>query len=123
MHWEIGQAWEPGVGSFVSSTDVQDVIKRLGLTVNGARKPVVVPPVKTPHPTIAPFPGAFGFGAKGAFVVSLQKGLVKRGYKIVVDGAFGPQTKAAVIDVQRRVPKLGPADGIVGPLTYKTIAI
>lgn len=124
MHWEIGQSWEPGVGSIVTSTDVQNVISRLGLTVNGPKVVVKVPPPKPPaHSSIAPFPGVFRLGARGAYVVSLQKGLVKRGYRLKVDGLFGPQTKAAVIDVQRRTPKLGKADGIVGPLTYKTIAI
>jgi len=123
MHWELGQPWEPGVGTMVTSTDVQNVIKRLGLTVTGAKKVVKVPAPKPAHTTVAPFPGVFHLGARGAYVTSLQKGLVKRGYHLKVDGYFGPQTKSAVIDVQKRTPKLGTADGIVGPSTYKTIAI
>jgi hypothetical protein len=119
MHWEIGQAWEPGVGSFVSDADVQNVIKRLGLTVNGAKKAVKVPakPSTPKHVTIAPFPGVFKEGAHGAYVSSLQAGLVRRGYHLVVDGHFGPQTVSAVKDFQRK-NHLGVADGIVGPKTY-----
>lgn len=120
MHWELGQAWEPGIGSPVTSTDVKDVIARLGLTVNGPRKPVKVPATVPPRHVVV-FPGRFGPGAKGAYVTELQKHLVGYHYHLVVDGVFGAQTKAAVIDVQRRNRKLGTADGWVGPLTWKTI--
>jgi hypothetical protein len=116
MHWELGQDWEPGVGSAVTSTDVQDVIKRLGLTVTGARKVVKVP-TKVPARHVIPFPGVFREGAHGAYVTYLQQGLVRRGYHLTVDGKFGPQTVSAVKDFQRK-NRLGVADGIVGPKTY-----
>ena len=120
MHWEIGQAWEPGIGSPVTTTDVKDVIARLGLTVNGPKKPVKVP-TKVPARHTVVFPGRFGPGAKGAYVTELQKHLVALHYHLSVDGVFGPQTKSAVVDVQRRNRKLGTADGWVGPMTCKTI--
>jgi hypothetical protein len=116
MHWEIGQAWEPGVGSMVTAADVQNVIKRLGLTVAGAKKAVKVP-TKVPAKHVIPFPGIFKPGAHGAYVTYLQQGLVKRGYHLTVDGRYGPQTVAAVKDFQRK-NRLGVADGIVGPKTY-----
>ena len=123
MHLEIGQSWEPGVGSFVSVVDVQDVQRRLGIDNNGnIAKPVVVP--VTPHRVlrIPPFPGTFHSGVRGPYVKAIQVGLRAHGYKVLADGYFGAQTKACVVDYQKRNKRLGTADGIVGPMTYKDLA-
>ena len=48
MHTEIGQAWEPGVGSPVTVADVRNVIARLGIHPNGMT--AAVPPVTAPTP-------------------------------------------------------------------------
>lgn len=53
----------------------------------------------------------FGEGAKGNHVVWMQERL-----KIAADGIFGPATKAAVQELQRKHGLA--ADGIVGPLTF-----
>jgi peptidoglycan hydrolase-like protein with peptidoglycan-binding domain len=75
----------------------------------------ITPPVHVP--TIPPFPGKFGIGAKGDHVKAIQKGL-----GITVDGVFGIKTKLAVVAYQKRHPLLWPYDGLVGPRTYKALA-
>jgi hypothetical protein len=120
MHLEIGQDWEPGVGSFVSAVDVVDVQKRLRIDANGnIAKPVVVPK-PAPAPKVPAFPGNFHVGAHGPYVKALQKGLVGLHYRLAVDGQFGPQTKAAVVDYQRRHHQK--QTGIVTAALYKTVA-
>lgn len=59
-------------------------------------------------------------GMRGAEVKELQGLLAELGYKLVVDGIFGPETEAIVKQVQREVG-LDP-DGIVGPLTRAALA-
>lgn len=82
-------------------------------------KPVVTPPVTVPGG------GAWApllqYGSQGSAVLELQRDMnrIFRGYPqmpLMEDGEFGPMTKAAVQEFQRRT-KLE-ADGIVGPLTW-----
>lgn len=54
-------------------------------------------------------------GSRGAEVSELQKFLNTKGANLVVDGVFGPLTKAAVVKFQ--ADNALTADGIVGPLT------
>lgn len=58
---------------------------------------------------------------KGTFVKSIQEALVDRGYKITVDGVFGPATDAAVRDWQRRNQLK--IDGVAGPKTIKSLGL
>ena len=53
------------------------------------------------------------YGNTGPRVTQLQKDLVALGYKVAVDGSFGPALRDAVVKFQRD-HKLG-ADGIYGP--------
>jgi len=59
-------------------------------------------------------------GMRGAEVLSLQELLGKLGYKVAVDGIFGPETERAVQEIQKSAG-LDP-DGIVGPLTREVLA-
>jgi len=79
-------------------------------------------PYRIPKQAVVPkFPGSFGPGSKGPHVAFVQK-------KLGVDtsegglGTFGPRTRAAVVAFQRKRPWLWPADGVVGPKTYRAIA-
>jgi len=55
-------------------------------------------------------------GDSGSGVKQIQTALVAHGYKLAVDGQFGPQTSQAVKDFQK---KNGLAqDGVVGPATW-----
>ena len=55
-------------------------------------------------------------GDTGAGVKQIQLALVAHGYKVGTDGQFGPQTKQAVVDFQKK-NGLSP-DGVVGPATW-----
>ncbi|MGH7516505.1 MAG: eCIS core domain-containing protein [Gemmatimonadales bacterium] len=62
-----------------------------------------------------------GVGSRGPAVAKIQKALVDAGFSLPrfgVDGKFGPETKAAVSDLQHASGLTGAAlDGIVGPTT------
>lgn len=56
------------------------------------------------------------YGARGAYVCTLQDALNTGGQTLTVDGIFGPRTRAAVIAFQRANGLV--QDGIVGCLTW-----
>ncbi|MCW2615093.1 MAG: hypothetical protein JWN08_2087, partial [Frankiales bacterium] len=58
-------------------------------------------------------------GRSGDAVRALQQRLRDRGWRIEVDGTFGPRTAAVVRDFQRR--RGLEADGLVGPLTRSAL--
>lgn len=62
---------------------------------------------------------AIKFGETGNDVKELQKKLSTIGYNLLIDGSFGPATKGAVLDFQKR-QKLE-MDALVGPLTTKAL--
>ncbi len=57
--------------------------------------------------------------SKSDTVVLLQSLLIKEGYDISADGAFGPMTEAAVKDFQQKSKLV--VDGIVGQKTWRTL--
>lgn len=59
------------------------------------------------------------YGSSGEEVKTLQTELNKRGYKLDVDGKFGPKTQAAVKDYQKRNNLA--VDGIVGRNTWGSL--
>jgi hypothetical protein len=66
------------------------------------------------------YPGyAISFGSTGTSVELIQVALNRYGAHLVVDGIFGPLTRAAVIRFQR-AHRLK-ADGIVGPITWRAL--
>lgn len=58
-------------------------------------------------------------GMKGQAVKWVQWELVESGYKIAIDGDFGPKTLAAVKDFQKKHGLK--VDGLVGPITIATL--
>jgi hypothetical protein len=122
MHLEVGQAWQPGVGSFVSAADFLDVQHRLRIDATGvARRPAKVPAKVPAAHSVPPFPGTFGQGAHGPAVKALQRGLVHAGFHLTVDGQCGAQTVAALRAWQRK-HLTHRATGRVDARTYKALA-
>lgn len=58
-------------------------------------------------------------GSKGADVRRLQALLVANGYKVSIDGIFGPQTERQLRAFQGKYAK--PVDGIAGPITWNAL--
>lgn len=76
-------------------------------------------PPANPPTTLKPSMPLLMKGSKGSAVRVLQSALAKRGYRIAVDGDFGPKTQWAVRTFQLR-NRLVP-DGKVGPRTWKAL--
>lgn len=92
-----------------------------GLSVDGVAGPQVAEALKgagaaraTPLSELPPNT-VLREGARGEGVRRLQQRLVEHGARIDVDGAYGPKTRAAVTDFQKR-HQLG-VDGVAGPET------
>jgi peptidoglycan hydrolase-like protein with peptidoglycan-binding domain len=105
MHFQLN--WKEGDGKW----------SILLAKIQGGASTIVVPD-NSYVPTLV-------YGSSGAAVTHLQAGMnaVFSGYPtmpLVVDGDFGPNTKAAVIEFQGRVGL--EKDGIVGPLTWAELA-
>ncbi len=60
-------------------------------------------------------------GAAGERVVTIQYLLGQRGYRLAVDGLFGPATQAAVMSFQRRNKIV--VSGIVGNITWPKLVV
>jgi peptidoglycan hydrolase-like protein with peptidoglycan-binding domain len=73
-------------------------------------------PTKPAKPVAPAQTPVLRIGDKGDAVKWLQQLLVNKGYRVTVDGSFGPATQKAVMTVQVKAGK--PADGIVGPVTW-----
>jgi hypothetical protein len=58
-------------------------------------------------------------GSKGDLVVWAQEHLISAGYRIGVDGGFGPNTRRAVLGFQRA--RSLTADGVIGPATWSAL--
>jgi hypothetical protein len=92
----------------------------LGIFSGTPEPPVIVTPTQPSGD------GLLQYGDHGPSVLILQKGMnaVFRSYPMMplaVDGDFGPMTRAAVMEFQRRSPGLD-VDGIVGPQTRAALA-
>ena len=92
-----------------------------GLTVDKIKPAASVqadpPSAPKGQPGKYPYPGtALRLGSKGDAVRTMQARIDAH-----VDGDFGPKTDAAVKKWQTANPSAGPADGVVGPKTWKAM--
>jgi len=80
---------------------------------------------KKPSNKIPGFPGTSKRGSRGRKVRAVQQRLKDRGWKISVDGKFGPQTDSIIRKYQQEAKDEGyydgAIDGIVGPLTWQAL--
>ncbi len=82
--------------------------RRLGLPRTGVADARLLARLRTgrPSPGLPPSPPAttlLSLGDQGPGVRRLQAGLRRSGFKVSVDGAFGPRTRLAVARLQRRL--------------------
>lgn len=66
-----------------------------------------------------PYPGLVKRGDRGPAVRAVQQRLRDRGWRITVDGIYGPKTETVVIAFQRE--KGLTVDGIAGPQTWRAL--
>lgn len=71
-------------------------------------------------PTLANFPPQRP-GDSGSAVKKLQGALIKKGYKVAIDGLYGPATTAAIKKCQADAGLV--ADGVVGASTSKILGL
>lgn len=64
--------------------------------------------------------GYLKYGSRGSRVVEVQKALNKIGYDIYADGIYGKNTKASILNLQRKYKELA-NDGIYGSNTRKVM--
>jgi Putative peptidoglycan binding domain len=81
------------------------------LPIIGKAKPK---PVPTSYP---PFPGYLRRGSRGEHVRKYQAQMHHRGWRLAVDGDFGPRTWKVTLAFQRE--KRLAVDGVVGPATWR----
>src|SRR4051794_1192385 len=96
-------------GAFAATAQAVDVPSAPAVEAQGAAP---APPAPAPAPVVAPpatAPAAattvavrLRIGSSGSAVRELQRELRRRGLRLTVDGAYGPQTKRAVKRIQKQ---------------------
>lgn len=102
--------YTPTTGKYDATTvaNIKKFQRRMHLVVDGIAGPITMAAI-TPRST--------GYGARNRNTVkAIQQLLVKFGYRLAVDGSFGPQTRADVIHFEKSSRIL--ANGIVGAQTW-----
>lgn len=84
-------------------------------------KPAPKPATKPAKVSVPAFPGTVRRGSRGKAVLAVQKRLSARGWRVAVDGDFGPATERIVIAFQ--ADKKLARDGVVGPNTWRALWI
>lgn len=87
----------------------------LALGLNECTQPATAQP-KVQYTATVSTCTTVSYGSRGAAVSTTQTALKASGYRIAVDGWFGPQTRSVVIAYQRTHALY--VDGIVGPRTH-----
>lgn len=81
--------------------------------------PSLPKPAPKPATAVPAFPGPTRRGSKGAAVRAVQSRFKARGWRLTVDGDFGPATDSVVRAFQRE--KRLAVDGVVGPNTWRAM--
>ena len=103
---------QPFNGYLLDFNAFKGTLAELEAMVTG--KPVPPPPPPLMWPTVA-------LKATGSRVKVIQYLLNYRGYNLVVDGTYGPATRAAVVEFQ--ASHFLAADGITGPATWPDLIV
>jgi cell wall-associated NlpC family hydrolase len=108
-----GKKW--GVGCWAAANRFNFAARLPGVDYGPGHRPLQTPAAVS----VPPFPGTVQRGSKGDAVRQVQQRLLQRGWKIAVDGDFGPGTDKIVRAFQRE-KGLG-VDGVVGPRTWDAL--
>jgi peptidoglycan hydrolase-like protein with peptidoglycan-binding domain len=95
--------------------------RRLGMRPTGVATRRLRGRLRDGLPPLRVAPGALAIGAEGSRVRRLQAALRRRGFRVAVDGAFGPRTRRAVARFQRR-QGLG-VDGAADPGLLRLLGV
>jgi len=112
-----GNHWDPGPG-FPWDVILERLRAAPVTTPVTAPAPAPAPPAP-PVSQVPPFPGTCQQGSTGAAVRAFQSRLAARGWPLVVDGSFGPATRAVVVAFQREKGLV--VDGIAGNATWSAL--
>ena len=91
-----------------------------GVTAGTASAATTSPAVRSARQATVTWP-IVSRGGAGERVVTIQYLLDQRGYRLAVDGLFGPATQAAVMSFQRR-NKIA-VSGVVGNITWPKLVV
>ena len=91
-----------------------------GVTAGAAAAATMSPAVRSAPDAVQTWP-IVSRGAAGERVVTIQYLLGQRGYRLAVDGQFGPATQAAVMSFQRRNKIV--VSGVVGNITWPKLVV
>jgi zinc D-Ala-D-Ala carboxypeptidase len=91
-----------------------------GVTAGAAAAATTSPAVQSAQNAAVSWP-IVSRGAAGERVVTIQYLLGQRGYRLAVDGLFGPATQAAVMSFQRRNKVV--VSGVVGNITWPKLVV
>jgi putative chitinase len=113
-----------GLNKFADQDDIETITRRINGGLNGLNdRKAYLTKAKAVFGDTAPVASADPIlrqGDKGASVTLLQTKLDAAGYKVTMDGSFGPATVAAVKQFQA-AKHLTP-DGVVGQATWAALA-
>lgn len=108
--------WDPGPDFPMAA-----FLQRVQQILTPIPKPPPNQPTRPASVTVPPFPGTVRRGSSGSAVRQVQARLAARGWRIAVDGIFGPGTEAIVRAFQTEKLGARAADGIVGPITWRAL--
>lgn len=121
FRWGGQFSWpDPMHFEFMGSVqDARNITARLRRFLGAAASKPPAHNPKPKRPARRPYPGLVKMGDRGQDVRVWQQVLVERGYRIAVDGIFGPRTNHVVVDWQRKHGLK--VDGIAGPVTWHSL--
>jgi hypothetical protein len=109
-HWDVGMGFP-----------VEQWLQLVLVAANGPKVVIKAkaPVHRVPAPAAPRFPGVMRIGSTGAGVRALQARLAARGWKVTVDGQYGPGTAGILAKFQAE--KRLKVDGVCGPLTWAAL--
>lgn len=96
-------------------------VQRVQAILTPIPRPPARIPTKPANVKVPVFPGTVRRGSKGSAVRQVQARLAARGWRITIDGDFGPATERIVRAFQAEKLGARAVDGIAGPNTWRAL--